>query len=78
MKKYKIYFDEEILLACDEDGYFEVIDTYEEKYEENYNYKTSFDEAELFDYLTDQNPKAKINYEFVQKFIEVFGVEVEE
>lgn len=75
MKKYMIKFDEDYFLGCDEDGYFQVIDEYEE---EDYNYKTAFDEAELVDYLTDQNPKAKINYEFVQKFIEVFGVEGEE
>lgn len=76
MKKYMIYFDEEHILACDEDGYFGIYLEGVEDYEPDY--KAAFDEAEIVDYLTDQNPKAKINYEFVQKFIEVFGVEIGE
>lgn len=76
MKKYKIYFDEEHILACDEDGFFGIYLEGVEDYEPDY--KVAFDEAELVDYLTDQNPKFKPDHEFVQKFIEVFGVEVEE
>lgn len=75
MKKYTIKFNEDDCLGCNEDGYFYVLDCLDA---EDEDYKTAFDEAELVDYLTDQNPKAKITYEFVQKFIEVFGVEVEE
>ena len=71
MKKYIIKFDEDYFLGCDDYGDFRIIDEWAEE-----DYKTAFDEAELVDYLTDQNPKAKINYEFVQKFIDVFGVEV--
>lgn len=75
MKKYRIFFDEDYCLVCDEDGYFYVGKYY---YAEDEGYKTAFDEAELVDYLTDQNPKAKINYEFVQNFIDVFGEKVED
>ncbi|KRL93264.1 hypothetical protein [Limosilactobacillus equigenerosi] len=75
MKKYRIFFDEDYCLVCDEDGYFYVGKYF---YAEDEGYKTAFDEAEIVDYLTDINPAVKPNHEFVQKFIEVFGVEVEE
>lgn len=73
MKKYMIKFDEDYFLGCDEDGYFQVIEEWCLE-----DFKTSLDEAEIIDYLTDINPAVKPTHEFVQKFIDVFGVEVED
>lgn len=75
MKKYTIKFNEDYCLGCDEDGYFYVVDYLDA---EDEDYKIAFDEAEIIDYLTDINPKFKPTHEFVQKFIEVFGVEIAE
>lgn len=69
-----IYFGDGQFLGRAERGWYDVIDCTDED-----EYQISFDEYEIEDYLIDTKPKSvELTDEFIDKFIEVFGVEEEE
>lgn len=74
MKKYMIYFGDGQFLGRAKRGWYDIIDCTDED-----EYQISFDEYEIEDYLIDTKPKSvELTDEFIDKFIEVFGVEEEE
>src|SRR3712207_5870018 len=75
MKKYMIFFDEENILACDEDGYFFAMDSYEALKNKAGDYKTEFTEGEVKTYLKKVghlNGKTPTD-EFVKEYVGIFG-----
>lgn len=74
MKKYEIYFDGQTVLVRNDEGYYyttalDLITDYE---------RSELTEDEISEYLDWQSILATVDNDFVDKFIEVFGTEVEE
>lgn len=73
MKTFKVYFNNEDILAQDESGVYAVAPETVKCYEPNY--KTDFTRHEIYEYLDTVSNTGNVNINFAESFIKYFCIE---